>query len=222
VAKKEVTMQKAPPLAYDAVLFDLLTGLLDSWTLWNSIAGSEQSGRKWRAAYLSKTYGTGAYRSYELLVEEAALEVGLPVICARELAERYGELRPWPEVGEVLTVLQSRVPLGIVTNCSEALAAKAVAAVKVPFRVVVTAERAGFYKPHARPYQIALEELSIPASRCLFVAGSAYDLFGTSQLGLATYWHNRIGMSPPAGMPVPAAHHKTLQPLVSLLLDGKV
>ena len=27
---------------YDAVLFDLLTGLLDSWTLWNAVAGSEQ------------------------------------------------------------------------------------------------------------------------------------------------------------------------------------
>jgi 2-haloacid dehalogenase len=27
--------------AYDAVLFDLLTALLDSWTLWNNVAGSD-------------------------------------------------------------------------------------------------------------------------------------------------------------------------------------
>jgi len=28
---------------YDAVLFDLLTTLLDSWTLWNAVAGSADS-----------------------------------------------------------------------------------------------------------------------------------------------------------------------------------
>ena len=28
-----------------AVLFDLLTALLDSWTVWNSAAGSEAAGR---------------------------------------------------------------------------------------------------------------------------------------------------------------------------------
>jgi hypothetical protein len=27
--------------AYDGVLFDLLTALLDSWTLWNNVAGNE-------------------------------------------------------------------------------------------------------------------------------------------------------------------------------------
>ena len=38
-----------------AVLFDLLTALLDSWTLWNRSAGSEQAGRAWRAEYLRLT-----------------------------------------------------------------------------------------------------------------------------------------------------------------------
>jgi 2-haloacid dehalogenase len=213
-------MMKPNQLPYDAILFDLLSGLLDSWTLWDNIAGSQEAGRKWRAAYLRNTYGTGAYRSYERLVEEAALEVGLPLQCARQLADRYGELRPWPEVGEVLKVLQSRVPLGVVTNCSEELGAKAVAAVGIRFQVVVTAERAGFYKPYPRPYQMALEELSVTPQRCLFVAGSAYDLFGTSKVGLATYWHDRIGMPLPDGAPLPAAHHRTLHPLIPLLFGG--
>jgi len=31
---------------YDAVLFDLLTALLDSWTLWKGVASSKESGRK--------------------------------------------------------------------------------------------------------------------------------------------------------------------------------
>src|SRR5438270_7888872 len=173
---------------FDAVLFDLLTALLDSWTLWNIVAGSPQDGRKWRAAYLRRTYETGAYRPYEALVVEAAAEVGLSPMLAAQLAARYGELEPWPEVREVLGALRREgVALGIVTNCSEELAAKAVACIGIKFDVTMTAERAGFYKPDPRPYEMALDEIGVAPGRCLFVAGSAYDLFGTIKVGLATY-----------------------------------
>jgi len=40
---------------YDAVLFDLLTALVDSWSLWNDVSGGEADGRRWRAAYLRRT-----------------------------------------------------------------------------------------------------------------------------------------------------------------------
>jgi 2-haloacid dehalogenase len=137
---------------FDAVLFDLLTALLDSWTLWNNIAGSEGSGRKWRAAYLRRTYETGAYRPYEALVAEAAAEVGLLPKLAAQLAARYGELKPWPEVGEVLDALRREgVALGVATNCSETLGVKAVACTGIDFDVGVTAERAGYYKPDPPP-----------------------------------------------------------------------
>jgi len=203
---------------YDAVLFDLLSALLDSWTLWDNIAGSEPAGRKWRNAYLRETYATGAYRAYETLVEEAAVESGLPASCASRLAARYGELRPWPEVGEVLGKLHSHLPLGVVTNCSNKLGAMAVAVTGIQFRVVITAEDAGFYKPDPRPYQQALEKLAVSAERCLFVAGSAYDLFGTGKVGLPTYWHNRVGMALPPGAPQPLAQHQSLLPLLELVI----
>ena len=203
---------------FDVVLFDLLTALLDSWTLWNIVAGSPEDGRKWRAAYLRRTYETGAYRPYETLVAEAAVEVGLSPTLAAQLAARYGELEPWPEVREVLGALRREgVALGVVTNCSEELAAKRVACTGIDFDVVVTAERAGFYKPDARPYEMALDELGVAPSRCLFVAGSAYDLFGASKVGLPTYWHDRICMTPPSNAPEPIAHHRSLYPLLELV-----
>jgi hypothetical protein len=71
---------------YDAVLFDLLTALLDSWTLWNSVAGSDEAGRLWRTEYLKITYGAGRYHPYEELVGEAAVNVGLPRRLSDELA----------------------------------------------------------------------------------------------------------------------------------------
>lgn len=45
-------MSAAPASYPRAVLFDLLTALLDSWTVWNTAAGSEAAGRAWRAEYL--------------------------------------------------------------------------------------------------------------------------------------------------------------------------
>ena len=103
---------------YDAFLFDLLTALLDSWSLWNAVAGDAEVGRRWRAEYLRITYQTGAYRAYGDLVAEAAEAVGLPRHFAAHLDTRYGELQPWPNVRRILnTIAAAGVPLGVVVPC---------------------------------------------------------------------------------------------------------
>lgn len=196
----------------DAVVFDLLSGLLDSWTLWDGIAGSEQAGRNWRKSYLELTYGTGQYRPYEDLVVEAAERVSSPGNWGIELVARWGELQPWPEVGKVLARLRGRVKVAVVTNCSEALGRQAAAAAG-EFDVVVTAERAGFYKPHAQPYLLALEELGVAASRTLFVAGSPFDLVGCANVGLPVFWHNRIGLRREDWIPAPLVESQDLKSL---------
>lgn len=202
---------------YDAVLFDLLTALLDSWTLWNTVAGSERDGRAWRAAYLKLTYGTGAYRPYETLVREAAEIAGLSPTLADDLERRWDELAPWDDATATLKQLEGRVKLGVVTNCSDRLGRRAAARVGLHFDVVMTSERAGFYKPDPRPYRLALDELGVAPEHTLFVAGSAYDLFGTSAVGLDTYWHNRVGLAAPDGAPPAHWHERTLAALPSIL-----
>ena len=203
--------------AYDAVLFDPLAALLDSWTLWNAVAKNAADGRRWRAEYLRISYETGPYRPYTDLVADAAGAAGLPREIAFQLEDRYAELAPWPDANETLRALKSHgLKLGVVTNCSERLGRIAASRLKIEFDTIVTAERAGFYKPHPRPYAQALAELRVPPSRCLFVAGSAYDLFGTAKVGLTTYWHDRNGMAPPTGAPEPQVRERTLTPLIAL------
>ena len=207
--------------AYDAVLFDLLTALLDSGMLWNSVAGGDAAGRRWRAEYLRRTYGSGRYRPYEDLVGEAAANVGLARELANDLASRYAELEPWPEVKDVLRTLRDAgIPLGVVTNCSETLGRIASDCVGIAFTVVVTADRAGYYKPQPQPYRLALNELAVKPDRCLFVAGSAYDLFGTARVGLPTWWHNRARMPLPENVTAPIVCKPDLTTLASFVLQG--
>ena len=203
-----------PP--YRGVLFDLLSALLDSWSLWNNIAGNPDAGRRWRAEYLRITYGTSEYCPYSELVADAAEAAGLSPNLAQTLEARYAELQPWPEARQTLQTLASAgIPLGIVTNCSERLGRIAAARLEVDFSVIVTAERAGFYKPHPLPYQLALSELKLKPEQCLFVAGSPYDLTGTAAAGLPTFWHNRLGLRPPPNCPVPHREATSLAPLLS-------
>ncbi len=178
---------------FDAILFDLLTGLLDSWSLWNRVAGDTESGHRWRLRYLKICYGAGEYRSWKSLVEKSATEVGLPESKATELFAAWHQLEPWPEVLDVLPKLGVR-KLGVVTNCSDPLAHQAARRVGVPLSVMVSAERAGAYKPHPKPYRLALSELDVQPQRVLFVAGSPSDIQGASEVGMPVYWHNRLGL----------------------------
>jgi len=181
------------PLTFDAVLFDLLTALLDSWSFWNRIAGSPESGRRWRLRYLDLSYRVGPYLPFESLVAKAAVDTGLSESLAEELVAEWDQLDPWPEASEVLTSLDG-YRLGVVTNCSEGLAQRAAQRVGAAFSVMVSAERAGAYKPDPRPYRLALSELKLQPERVLYVAGSPFDIIGASDVGLTVFWHNRLDL----------------------------
>jgi 2-haloalkanoic acid dehalogenase type II len=198
-----------------AILFDLLTALLDSWTLWNRSAGSEQAGRAWRAEYLRLTYGCGEYIGYETLVRQAAQHVGLAESAPQALEENWLELAPWQGAVAVLEQLQPHCKLAVVTNCSDRLGRRAAAILPVQWDVVITAEEAGSYKPDPRPYRLALDKLGVAPEEAAFVAGSSYDMFGTAAVGLRTYWHNRIGLPLVTGAQRPEVESPTLDSLVS-------
>lgn len=177
------------------VLFDLLTALIDSWSLWDDIAGGPEPGRAWRFEYLRRTYRTGAYVPYLDLATESAEAMGMPRDFARQLEVRWDELAPWPGAGRVLSELAEDRPLGVVTNCSDVLGRRAADLVGAPFSAVVTAESAGFYKPDGRIYAAGAEALGATADEVLFVAGSPFDIEGADAAGMRVVWHNAAGLA---------------------------
>jgi FMN phosphatase YigB (HAD superfamily) len=132
-----------------AILFDLLTALLDSWSTWDAAtiaAGGDASmGHIWRKRYLELTFGCGPYKPYEELTAQSARDVGLGDEAAKQLSNEWSTLQPWPEVPSVLEKMKEKgYKLGVVTNCSTELGKEAVERVGVEFDVVVTAEEAGY------------------------------------------------------------------------------
>jgi len=202
--------------AYDGVLFDLFSGLLDSQPAYDEAAGSASLGSRWRSEHSRLCYSAGDYRPHNDLVAEAATRIGLSPDLAPALIARLGELRPWPEGPAVLTQLRTTVQIGVVTNCSDEVGRRAAAQVGVPFDVVATAEAAGAYKPRAEPYRLALEALAVDPSRTLFVAGSPDDIAGASRVGMPVYWHNRRGLDL-GGRARPLVEHDSLTPLLDRL-----
>jgi 2-haloalkanoic acid dehalogenase type II len=202
---------------FDAVVFDLLTALIDSWTLWNRAAGSAEDGLRWRRQYLELTYAAGRYRPYEAIVREAAIGSGVDATAADRLIALWPELPLWPETPRILDRLASRVPLGVATNCSKALGMRAVERTGGHFAAVVTAEAAGFYKPRPEPYRAVLGLLGTDAGRTLFVAGSAADVPGAKSVGMPVFWHNRMELRP-LDNAKPDYVAASLEPLLDIVL----
>jgi 2-haloacid dehalogenase len=183
-------------LQYSAIGFDLLTALLDTWSVWAAVAGDRALGMRWHAASQDLLRGQ-AYRPYEDITREAATRVGIAREKADEFLRRFGDFAPWPDVPDALARMSLR-PRFIVTNCSRVLGHRAANAVGAPFDLVMTAEEAGAYKPDPRPYAAALHALGLRAKDVLFVAGSAHDVGGAARVGMDVYWANRGNFpSPP-------------------------
>jgi len=182
-------------MRYAAIGFDLLTALLDTWSLWSDVAGGRPLGMRWHAAAQELLRGK-RYRPFDDVVREAASQVGVPRAGADALLRRWGEFEPWPDVPPVLAKLDGTKRF-IVTNCSRKLGR--LAAFRAgSFDLVVTAEEAGAYKPDPLPYRMALDRLALDPAEVLFVAGSAHDVGGAARVGMDVYWANRGGAPAPS------------------------
>lgn len=212
-----------------AVVFDLLTALLDSWESWSKATPSQtnEQGLRWRSRYLDLTFGAGAYThstSYEALVRRAADDVGLPQAAADALLREWAQLQPWPEVPRVFQALRSKgLAIGVVTNCSNVLGHVAVERVEqcvgngFRFDAAVTAEESGFYKPVKAAYDCLLAQMGLSSSEVLFVAGSAGDVQGASDAGMQVVWHNHAGLAR-KGQAVPLREGRDLEETLAGLL----
>ena len=64
----------------------------------------------------------------------------------------------------------------------------------IPVGRAISAERAGYYKPHTGVYQHAIKELGPPGEQVFDVAAHAWDIRGARATGMAGAYINRYGI----------------------------
>jgi len=146
------------------------------------------------------------YRSYReilsLSLKEAFVQFHIPY--GNRDGERLAESLPkWPVFPETVPSLirLGRVcKLCIISNIDRDLIARTKDRIGVRFDVTVTAQDARAYKPSIRPFQLALEKLSVKPQQVLHVSsGFRYDIPPAHQLGIKTAWINRKRERAPVG-----------------------
>ena len=99
----------------------------------------------------------------------------------------------FPDVIEHLARLQSlgKYRMSVLSNGDLEALERAVSGLGIPVDEAISAEQAGFYKPHAGVYQHAIKELGLPGDQILHVAAHAWDVRGARAAGMAGAYINR-------------------------------
>ncbi len=163
--------------------------------------------QEWERAQWQRIHA--AYQPYHAIAAESFLEVartqGLPLTAAdaRAFADAIPRWQPFPDTIPALAALQRHLRLGIISNIDDRLLAGSVAQMGIPFDLLMTAEQARAYKPAARPFELALQRLGLPAARVAHAAfGFEYDLVTAARLGFRTILVRR-GRSEFPAEPIP-------------------
>lgn len=126
----------------------------------------------------------------------ATFKLDLPYAERETLVCAWNRLNPWPDVPRVLEALRGRgYRLALLSNGDQAML-EALAERLPGIEAVLSAERAGAYKPHPNVYWYALNTLEVDRDTLVHVAGSATDVMGARSAGLYCVWSNRVNDRP--------------------------
>ncbi len=110
----------------------------------------------------------------------------------RWLVAQIETLKPFPDVVAALERLRSAgLKLAILSNGDRDMLKAAGPHIGVRFDHVISAEDAGYFKPHWKTYAKAEEVIAEARSSCLFVANHAFDCIGAKAFGMRTAFIDR-------------------------------
>jgi 2-haloacid dehalogenase len=148
----------------------------------------------------------GPYRSYRSVLESVVAGFGNRLgfkpteTELRSLAGSLARWSPFPDTAEALRDLKDRYQLAVISNVDNDLFSATAPQLGVTFDHVITAEKAGCYKPDLNIFKLALKETGVLPERVLHVGQSIYhDVIPAQALGIATVWVNRVSPRPNAG-----------------------
>ena len=229
---------------YDAITFDVYGTLIDweptilatlgRWIKAKNAAmddaalldSFDRARAHYQALSPARPYPRVLRSAFAYIADELELDID-----AKERARfgnSVGDWPPYPDSVTALARLRERFVRGAFTNMDNDSFEKGHALLGNCFEVVVTAERAGAYKPSLRHFVLGLTDLAerkIPPHRVLHVAQSLRaDVRPANLLGQDVVWINREGRGLGhavfgAELAVPMETFPTMEAFVSELLD---
>ncbi len=195
--------------ALDALVFDAYGTLYDV----HSVATKAESLFPGKGAQLSQLWRTkqleytwlrslmGTYENFNVVTEAglryACEALHLPATPAQlaALIDQYVHLATFAEVKTALAGLKPGRKLAILSNGApdtlERLVTNSGLDAWLDFTLSVDALRT--FKPAMRVYQMAVDQLQIPAACIGFVSSNCWDAIAARQFGFTVFWINRLG-----------------------------
>jgi 2-haloacid dehalogenase len=125
-----------------------------------------------------------------------------------QLMAGYLELKPWPDVPPVLSVLkQSGIRMALLSNFTPAMLRAAAQSSRLEslFEHQLSTDTVQTFKPDPRAYQLAVDAFKLPREQIAFAAFGGWDAAGARIFGYPTFWSNRqnlpaeeLGVNPDA------------------------
>jgi 2-haloacid dehalogenase len=127
---------------------------------------------------------------------EYALEaLGIPdADLQAKLLAQYRELDVFSDARRALAALnEADVPCWILSNGTHAMLASAAHAAGIDHLLdgILSVDTVKTYKPDARVYQLAVEELDLQRDQIAFVSSNGWDAYAAAEFGFPTIWCNR-------------------------------
>ena len=107
------------------------------------------------------------------------------------LVSKIEQLKPFPDVIEALQRLTTNRTLAILSNGDTDMLETAKSHIGFPFDHVISVDVVGYFKPHKKTYQKAVEIVGLPVNEILFVANHAFDCIGAKTCGIRTAFIDR-------------------------------
>jgi 2-haloacid dehalogenase len=198
--------------AFDAILRACGAMHIDTGAFWEH----------WESANIRRYWEP--YRDYKSICRDSLAETfrHFDVEGEAHLIRHYFQAFPkfprFPDVDRVLTALQRRTRVAVVTNMDDDLLEQT--HLGRTFDLVCTAERARGYKPDGSLFRYLLRQAGCGAESLLHCGQSQYtDMVGAKPLGIRVAWINSRDVPLASGVPKPDYEFPDLESVLRLLGD---
>lgn len=137
-----------------------------------------------------------------------------------DLINAYLHLDCYSDVRDTLEQLKrAGMQTAILSNGSPMMLQAAATSAKIENLIdrILSVEQVGVYKPDPRVYQLAIDELRVPANAIAFQSSNAWDAVGAANFGMRVVWVNRFDQHAERLPVQPNAEIKSLSELMGIV-----